>query len=67
MSKQQTLHQSDLTMQVKSGGVLSGSQEQYGDDYTGSLRPTTEGELIRTQGDFRQECGSFSSMEQTQM
>jgi hypothetical protein len=64
MTQQHSLHQSGLSMQVKSGGFLSGSESQQADDYTGSLRPTTTGELIRTQGDVQY---TQASMEQSQM
>merc|ERR1719189_2854388 len=70
-SQQQSLHQTNLSMQVKSGGIISGSQgvQQHGDDYTSSLRPTSEGELIRTQGDlqYTQSSVQQSHMEQVQL
>merc|ERR1712141_545427 len=70
-SQQQSLHQTNLSMQVKSGGIISGSQgiQQHGDDYTSSLRPTSEGELIRTQGDlqYTQSSVQQAHMEQVQL
>ena len=62
-SQQQSLHQTNLSMQVKSGGIISGGQQQV-EDYTSSLKPTSEGELIRTQGDLQY---SQSSVQQGQM
>merc|ERR1719412_1744081 len=70
-SQQQSLQQTNLSMQVKSGGIISGSQgvQQHGDDYTSSLRPTSEGELIRTQGDlqYTQSSVQQAHMEQVQL
>merc|ERR1712018_786497 len=70
-SQQQSLHQTNLSMQVKSGGIISGSQggQLQGDDYTSSLRPTSEGELIRTQGDlqYTQSSVQQAHMEQVQL
>merc|ERR1712018_181801 len=70
-SQQQSLHQTNLSMQVKSGGFISGSQggQLQGDDYTSSLRPTSEGELIRTQGDlqYTQSSVQQAHMEQVQL
>merc|ERR1712243_145467 len=65
-SQQQNLQQSNLSMQVKSGGFMSGQQggQQHIEDYTSSLKPTSEGELIRTQGDLQ--C-TQSSVQQQQM
>merc|ERR1712038_1318006 len=65
-SQQQSLQQTNLSMQVKSGGIIGGSQgiQQHGDDYTSSLRPTSEGEIIRTQGDLQY---TQSSVQQAQM
>merc|ERR1712018_728914 len=65
-SQQQSLHQTNLSMQVKSGGIISGSQggQLQGEDYTSSLKPTSEGELIRTQGDLQY---TQSSLQQAQM
>merc|ERR1719288_377629 len=70
-SQQQNLQQSNLSMQVKSGGFMSGQQggQQQIEDYTSSLKPTSEGELIRTQGDmhFSQSSVSQQQMEQVQL
>merc|ERR1712110_1187477 len=68
-SQQQSLHESNLSMQVKSGGFISGGQEQQVEDYTSSLKPTSEGELIRTQGDlqYSQTNMQQSGMEQVQL
>merc|ERR1719361_903181 len=65
-SQQQSLHQTNLSMQVKSGGIISGPQggQQFVEDYTSSLRPTSEGEIIRTQGDLQY---TQSSVQQAQM
>merc|ERR1712165_226714 len=65
-SQQQNLQQSNLSMQVKSGGFMSGQQggQQQVEDYTTSLKPTSEGELIRTQGDLQY---TQSSVQQQQM
>merc|ERR1711997_883331 len=65
-SQQQNLQQSNLSMQVKSGGFMSGQQggQQQIEDYTSSLKPTSEGELIRTQGDLQY---TQSSVQQQQM
>ena len=54
-SQQQNLQQSNLSMQVKSGGFMTGQQggQQQVEDYTSSLKPTSEGELIRTHGDLQ--------------
>merc|ERR1719495_1722481 len=54
-----SLHKSEISMQMKSGGMMSGSQGQF-EDYTGSLRPTTTGSMIRQTGDviFTQAGGS---------
>lgn len=62
-----TLHKSELSMQMKSGGMMSGSLAQP-EDYTGSLRPTTTGELIRQTGDviFTQ-AGDHPEMEQVEL
>jgi len=46
-----TLHKSEISMQMKSGGMMSGGQGQQFEDYTGSLRPTTTGSIIRQTGD----------------
>jgi len=46
-----TLHKSEISMQMKSGGMLNNNQAQQLEDYTGSLRPTTTGSLIRQTGD----------------
>jgi len=55
-----SLHKSEISMQMKSGGMMSGSQGQQFEDYTGSLRPTTTGSMIRQTGDviFTQAGGS---------
>jgi hypothetical protein len=68
-SQQQSLHESNLSMQVKSGGFISGGQGQQGEGYTSSLKPTSEGELIRTQGDlqYSQTNMQQSGMEQVQL
>merc|ERR1712088_937574 len=68
-SQQQSLHESNLSMQVKSGGFISGGQEQQVEGYTSSLKPTSEGELIRTQGDlqYSQTNMQQSGMEQGQL
>merc|ERR1712018_714685 len=70
-SQQQSLHQTNLSMQVKSGGFMSGQQggQQQIEDYTSSLRPTSEGELIRTQGDlqYTQSSVQQAHMEQVQL
>merc|ERR1711997_398211 len=70
-SQQQNLQQSNLSMQVKSGGFMSGQQggQQQIEDYTSSLKPTSEGELIRTQGDlqYTQTNMQQSGMEQVQL
>merc|ERR1719188_2429960 len=70
-SQQQNLQQSNLSMQVKSGGFMHGQQggQQQVEDYTSSLKPTSEGELIRTQGDlhFSQSSVSQQQMEQVQL
>merc|ERR1719361_801486 len=70
-SQQQSLHQTNLSMQVKSGGIISGPQggQQQVEDYTSSLKPTSEGELIRTQGDlhFSQSSVQQQQMEQVQL
>merc|ERR1712126_710458 len=65
-SLQQNLQQSNLSMQVKSGGFMSGQQggQQQIEDYTSSLKPTSEGELIRTHGDMQY---TQSSVQQQQM
>merc|ERR1719394_2387611 len=65
-SQQQNLQQSNLSMQVKSGGFMHGQQggQQQVEDYTSSLKPTSEGELIRTQGDLQY---TQSSVQQQQM
>merc|ERR1719288_72362 len=65
-SQQQNLQQSNLSMQVKSGGFMTGQQggQQQIEDYTSSLKPTSEGELIRTQGDLQY---TQSSVQQQQM
>ena len=45
-------------MQVKSGGFMqsgSNGQQQQGEDYSGSLKQTSAGSLIRTQGDVQQQ------------
>jgi len=65
-SQQQNLQQSNLSMQVKSGGFMTGQQggQQQVEDYTSSLKPTSEGELIRTQGDLQY---TQSSVQQQQM
>merc|ERR1719336_3276445 len=65
-SQQQNLQQSNLSMQVKSGGFMSGQQggQQQVEDYTSSLKPTSVGELIRTQGDLQY---TQSSVQQQQM
>merc|ERR1719211_178932 len=65
-SQQQSLQQTNLSMQVKSGGIISGPQggQPFVEDYTSSLKPTSEGEIIRTQGDLQY---SQSSMQQGQM
>merc|ERR1719288_631167 len=65
-SQQQNLQQSNLSMQVKSGGFMHGQQggQQQIEDYTSSLKPTSEGELIRTQGDLQY---TQSSVQQQQM
>merc|ERR1712029_167136 len=46
-----SLHKSEISMQMKSGGMMSGGQGQQFEDYTGSLRPTTTGSMIRQTGD----------------
>merc|ERR1719245_2875334 len=63
-----TLHKSELSMQMKSGGMMSGSLAQT-EDYTGSLRPTTTGELIRQTGDviFTQAGDHHPEMEQVEL
>merc|ERR1712226_1150743 len=63
-----TLHKSELSMQMKSGGMMSGSLAQP-EDYTGSLRPTTTGELIRQTGDviFTQAGEHHPEMEQVEL
>merc|ERR1712038_614820 len=70
-SQQQNLQQSNLSMQVKSGGFMHGQQggQQQVEDYTSSLKPTSEGELIRTQGDlhFSQSSVQSQQMEQVQL
>merc|ERR1719414_1785975 len=70
-SQQQNLQQSNLSMQVKSGGFMSGQQggQQQIEDYTSSLKPTSEGELIRTHGDMQYTQSSVQSqqMEQVQL
>merc|ERR1712223_1903305 len=68
-SQQQSLHESNLSMQVKSGGFINGGQGQQEEDYTSSLKPTSEGELIRTQGDlhFSQSSVQSQQMEQVQL
>merc|ERR1712152_136405 len=70
-SQQQNLQQSNLSMQVKSGGFMSGQQggQQQIEDYTSSLKPTSEGELIRTQGDlqYTQSSAQQQQMEQVQL
>merc|ERR1719266_1793116 len=68
-SQQQSLHESNLSMQVKSGGFISGGQGQQVEDYTSSLKPTSEGELIRTQGDLQYSQTNIqqSGMEQVQL
>merc|ERR1719450_695103 len=70
-SQQQNLQQSNLSMQVKSGGFMSGQQggQQQIEDYTSSLKPTSEGELIRTHGDmqFTQSSVQQQQMEQVQL
>merc|ERR1711997_643801 len=65
-SQQQNLQQSNLSMQVKSGGFMTGQQggQQQVEDYTSSLKPTSEGELIRTHGDLQY---TQSSVQQQQM
>merc|ERR1711944_73400 len=65
-SQQQNLQQSNLSMQVKSGGFMSGQQggRQQIEDYTSSLKPTSEGEIIRTHGDLQY---TQSSVQQQQM
>merc|ERR1711981_455188 len=68
-SQQQSLHQSNLSMQVKSGGFLSGGDgQQHAEDYTSSLKPTSEGEIIRTHGDlqYSQSSVQHGQMEQVQ-
>merc|ERR1719225_1050472 len=70
-SQQQNLQQSNLSMQVKSGGFMHGQQggQQQVEDYTSSLKPTSEGELIRTQGDLQYTQSSVQQqpMEQVQL
>lgn len=69
-SQQQSLHQSNLSMQVKSGGFLSGGDgQQRVEDYTSSLKPTSEGEIIRTHGDlqYSQSAVQQGQMEQVQL
>jgi len=68
-SQQQSLHESNLSMQVKSGGFINGGQGQQVEGYTSSLKPTSEGELIRTQGDlqYSQTNMQQSGMEQVQL
>lgn len=53
---------------MKSGGMMSGSLAQT-EDYTGSLRPTTTGELIRQTGDviFTQAGDHHPEMEQVEL
>ena len=57
------LHRQDLSMQIKSGGMLleGHSQGQQVEDYVGSLRPTTTGEMIRQPGDDSQAVYSLAS------
>jgi hypothetical protein len=48
------LHHSELSMQMKTGGMVyrqQGQMESDPSDYVGSLRPTTTGALIRSEGD----------------
>jgi len=49
---QSSLEHNELSMQIKSGGMMHGDERtgptQQIDDYVGSLRPTTTGEIIRT-------------------
>merc|ERR1712088_297540 len=68
-SQQHSLHESNLSMQVKSGGFINGGQGQQVEGYTSSLKPTSEGELIRTQGDiqYSQTNMQQSGMEQVQL
>merc|ERR1712029_801336 len=57
------------SMQMKSGGMMSGGQGQQFEDYTGSLRPTTTGELIRQTGDviFTQAGDHHPELEQVEL
>jgi len=47
------LHHSELSMQIKTGGLVYRKEvnEAQIEDYVGSLRPTTTGAIIRTEGD----------------
>merc|ERR1719471_2191930 len=64
-----TLHKSEISMQMKSGGMMNNNQNQQFEDYTGSLRPTTTGELIRQTGDviFTQAGDHHPEMEQVEL
>merc|ERR1719471_1645874 len=64
-----TLHKSEISMQMKSGGMMNNNQNQQTEDYTGSLRPTTTGELIRQTGDviFTQAGDHHPEMEQVEL
>ena len=47
------LHHSELSMQMKTGGLVYRNEQKDVEisDYVGSLRPTTTGSIIRTEGD----------------
>merc|ERR1719471_798388 len=64
-----TLHKSEISMQMKSGGMMNNNQSQQLEDYTGSLRPTTTGSLIRQTGDviFTQAGQNEQQMEQVEL
>merc|ERR1711992_410776 len=64
-----SLHKSEISMQMKSGGMLNNNQNQQLEDYTGSLRPTTTGSLIRQTGDviFTQAGQSEHELEQVEL
>jgi len=68
-TEQTSLHKSEISMQMKSGGMLNNNQNQQFEDYTGSLRPTTTGSLIRQTGDviFTQAGQNEQEMEQVEL
>merc|ERR1719210_1205469 len=68
-TEQTSLHKSEISMQMKSGGMLNNNQNQQFEDYTGSLRPTTTGSLIRQTGDviFTQAGQNEQEIEQVEL